>query len=463
MVNKKLPLIAIALVVFLGVMFLLGKLVGTRFSTIVSGPGVLAPNVLSAREDAVTGPTARLTKESGVVSYKLPDANEFQQLDQDEVDLPTGTEVKTGPSSFAHVIFPDNSLMSLSTETQVTLNFEANTIKIFQLFGNTWHRVERVIRGSSYEVETPNTLATVRGTEFNVGVLPNNESEIYVVESVVDVSKIAKDQNGEMTLLETEKVTKDKHITVPASDSAKKMQMITMSPAKKNTDWFKRNEKLTEVIKEAERIEEQKRTTLPSQSQEKDTVKQSDDEQEQEKIRDEIKNTVRFNIMKTIKENEEMKKVDRQFPTNTPVQVNSKKDVQKENDKDVRDLKKEENNNRIENSEKTSKEEKSSVLGAKTETTPLTTQVPTPTFTPTPTLTPTDTPVPTTFTVVIVKLSEKADPDKVFDTAKRLNPDLEYPKSESMIGLVVLKRVSEKDARHASEVLGDVGAQVELQ
>lgn len=246
MSKLKVVLFAISLPLFLGVMFFLGQQIKAKGFGTVAGPNILPPTALNT-DTANAGPSVLLVKESGFVTYKLPDSSDLLTMEQDEVNIPTGTTVKTGADTLAHVVFPDNSLMSLSKDTEVVINFEEKKTKILQLFGNTWHRVEKVLQGSSYEVETPNTLATVRGTEFNVGIL-NGETELYVMESTVEATKIVK-ENGVSVAKETKKVTKDQHVLVSSPESTNPIKLIALPASKRNTNWFKRNTKLTEKSK----------------------------------------------------------------------------------------------------------------------------------------------------------------------------------------------------------------------
>jgi hypothetical protein len=241
-------LLLVALPIFLGAMFLLGLYVKQNGIGVMAGPNILPP---TAFDSSINSPTALLVRESGVITYQLPESDEVHTLEMGEISVPTGTTIKTDSEAVAHVVFPDNSLMSLSKDTEVVLDFEENRIKIFQILGNTWHRVEKVLQGNVYEVETPNTLATVRGTEFNVGILPDGEAEVYVIDSVVDVSKIVK-ENDQIIIKETQSVQKDQHVLIPPAESDTPMKVDVLPPEKKNSEWFQRNKEMTEVIKKAE-------------------------------------------------------------------------------------------------------------------------------------------------------------------------------------------------------------------
>lgn len=306
MSKVRLLILALSLPLFLIAVYGLGTYVKQRTAKAASGPEILTPTPFVAGISD-TQDTALLTKETGDVQYKLPNAESFVSLDSNEVKVPTGTSVKTGDESLAHVVFPNNSLMSLSKNTEIVLNFEDGKINIFQILGNTWHRVEKVLQGQSYTVETPTTLATVRGTEFNVGMLPDGGAEVYVMESVVDVSKIAK-TDGEMKIEETKKVEKDKHIFLKKADAEKPMQVVDLPANKKNTAWFKRNTKITEEIKKAEEEMQKKEGQDPAE-----VGKAPEHSQKM----DALMHQVRESVMQKIKEDKtiekELKTIDETF------------------------------------------------------------------------------------------------------------------------------------------------------
>lgn len=281
----------------------------------VAGASIDTP---SAETTRIAVPKALLVKETGTITYQIPGTTKFLPLTDNQINVPSGTMVKTGPDTFAHVVFPDNSLMSLSKETSVVLHFEVDKIRIVQILGNTWHRVQKVLQGHSYEVETPSTLATVRGTEFNVEVLDNKESHVYVVESVVEVAKIA-EENGQKITKEVQRVEKNEHVSVSAPQSQEPIKRETMTEEKKNNDWFKRNEKLTEEIKKAEEevTQKVKEQGIP-ENPESPTHSATTEPIQIESLMDIIKEKVIKGVMETIQVNEEMIKVDEQFGITRP-------------------------------------------------------------------------------------------------------------------------------------------------
>jgi hypothetical protein len=102
----------------------------------------------------------------------------------DEMELGEGAKVRTGKGS-ASVVLQEGEVMSLEPNTEVELSeLSKNKISIRQVAGETWNKITKISGITSYEVETPNTVATVRGTEFFLAT--NVEDDLLVEEGEVD-------------------------------------------------------------------------------------------------------------------------------------------------------------------------------------------------------------------------------------------------------------------------------------
>ena len=133
-----------------------------------------------------------LYKESGEVTYKRPTDISFQTLSTSSVEIPNLTSVRTG-SGRGSVLLPNNSLISLSENTEISVNYTDQATSIFQSIGTTYHRVEALISGKTYEVQTPGTLAAVRGTKFAVSYdKVKSITKVAVTENKVSVARIQK-------------------------------------------------------------------------------------------------------------------------------------------------------------------------------------------------------------------------------------------------------------------------------
>jgi hypothetical protein len=184
-----------------------------------------------------------LYKEDGSVLYKTQNGS-YSTLTENQIILENHSFIKTEQGS-AHVIFPDNSLMSIDENTELQINIDSSETVINQFVGNTWHRVQKLSSEKGYKVETPTTVATVRGTKFSVEVDSKNgfASNIYVTESKVEVGQISKDKETK-TIKNTELVQTGQYAKVESILKRQKFDITALPKDKENTQWFRKNKKL---------------------------------------------------------------------------------------------------------------------------------------------------------------------------------------------------------------------------
>lgn len=100
----------------------------------------------------------------------------------DEMELGEGAKVRTAEGT-ASVVLMEGEVMHIEPNSEVSLTeISGSRIRIKQVLGETWHKVTKVSGIATYEVETPTTVATVRGTEFFV-----KNDEVAVDEGEVEV------------------------------------------------------------------------------------------------------------------------------------------------------------------------------------------------------------------------------------------------------------------------------------
>src|SRR3989344_4201982 len=130
-------------------------------------------------------PLAKLTFASGDVLVNGAVAGIGQVLSQ-------GDLIETLAGSEATITFYNSSIVRLSESTTLELSTltEDRMVKIKQSAGETWTRVLKVTGIGEYKIETPNAVATVRGTGFKVAV-QENDTEVSVGEGTVHVAKVA--------------------------------------------------------------------------------------------------------------------------------------------------------------------------------------------------------------------------------------------------------------------------------
>ena len=84
----------------------------------------------------------------------------------DEMILKQGAKVRT-KNGKATVVFKEGEIMHLEPNTEIVLSeISSKSIKTTQVLGETWNTVTKLSGVAEYTVETPSTVATVRGTRF---------------------------------------------------------------------------------------------------------------------------------------------------------------------------------------------------------------------------------------------------------------------------------------------------------
>jgi hypothetical protein len=103
-------------------------------------------------------------------------AGSFAPANDGEI-LTAGDTVRTGEGARAVLTYFEGSTVSLEPNTELTIEdastlTDGSTIVVMrQNLGRTWHVVTKLVTGSSkYEVKTPASTASVRGTTFTVDV-----------------------------------------------------------------------------------------------------------------------------------------------------------------------------------------------------------------------------------------------------------------------------------------------------
>ena len=85
----------------------------------------------------------------------------------DGMGLSLGNKVKTLSDGMAALVIYDSTVIMLEPETEITLeNLDKEGLKIYQSAGATWNKFSGIVGVDGMTVETPNTVATIRGTEF---------------------------------------------------------------------------------------------------------------------------------------------------------------------------------------------------------------------------------------------------------------------------------------------------------
>lgn len=124
--------------------------------------------------------------------------------------LMPGTRVRTGASGAAELLFNDGTRAQLRANSSMMLSgtkrVESKKSAVVLFFGRLWSKVAKANTGeTSYEVNTPNAVAGVRGTEFETAVGDDGTVRVRVDEGKVAVE----DDDDEIFVSEDEQVDAD--------------------------------------------------------------------------------------------------------------------------------------------------------------------------------------------------------------------------------------------------------------
>ena len=119
------------------------------------------------------------------------------------MELYQSDSVRTGYNASASIILFKGSVIRLDSNTEITLKKiiqqDETSVTIQQDAGRTWNTVKKISGIDNYEVQTPTTVASVRGTSFDVNVHANGITVVSVIKGMVNVSKT---ENGTVYTVE---------------------------------------------------------------------------------------------------------------------------------------------------------------------------------------------------------------------------------------------------------------------
>jgi len=133
---------------------------------------------------------------------------------QNGMDLYQSDSIKTGENASASIVFFKSSIIRIDGNTEVSIqeiiqSDDGTNVKIKQDAGRTWSTVAKISGIDNYDVQTPTTIASVRGTSFDVYIKSDGKTDVGVGRGIVNVSRL---KDGEV--VETINVSKDEAVTV---------------------------------------------------------------------------------------------------------------------------------------------------------------------------------------------------------------------------------------------------------
>jgi tetratricopeptide (TPR) repeat protein len=152
---------------------------------------LLLPGITSAQAPA--GAVVRAVSVQGVVEARRTGQTSWQPVRLNDTFSP-GDTIRVGPRGRADIALLDQSVLRLNANTELTVEpVKDERTGVVNLLRGAAHFFSRGPR--SLEVQTPFTVAGVRGTEFYIGLEPN-QALLTVFEGTV----VAQNPSGSLTL-----------------------------------------------------------------------------------------------------------------------------------------------------------------------------------------------------------------------------------------------------------------------
>ena len=191
---------------------------------------------------------AQLIIESGDIQVKHAGGSWISA--QNGMDLYQSDSVKTGDNTSASIVLFESSIIRLDSNTELMLQEliqqdGETSVTIKQDAGSTWNTVSKMSGIDNYDVQTPTTVASVRGTAFVVIVESNGTTYYGVEHGILNVSSIS---NG--TIQDTIDVSGNKSVIIYVDMVDKSLEIKSFD----KDDWILENllkdEQLVMDIKE---------------------------------------------------------------------------------------------------------------------------------------------------------------------------------------------------------------------
>jgi hypothetical protein len=135
-------------------------------------------------------PPAVLVVESGTVEV----AQSPYHVVTGQMNIKQGDSIKTGSDGKASVVLFGSSVVRLDSSTEINLaelspEKDARKVSINQSSGRIWSKVIKLSGIDNYQINTPRSVATIRGTGFDSWIKLDGTVEVSVVEGAVNVVK----------------------------------------------------------------------------------------------------------------------------------------------------------------------------------------------------------------------------------------------------------------------------------
>ncbi|GAB6098364.1 hypothetical protein JCM16358_02430 [Halanaerocella petrolearia] len=227
----------------------------------------------------------KLHKIKGKVFYKTQGwwffTGEWHRL-TDSVELEVGDKIKTKQDSKAELIIDNTTRALIKSQSKLKINSKANgETDLTKLKLNLGEVIVKFINrfNDKFEVETPSTVAGVRGTTFKV-VVSQEETKVAVAEGRVEV----KTEQGKVEIGRGKMAKVTNKYTKPQVGPIK---IKNKKDWKKDKEWIKETKEWAKEIKK--KIKKQKKENQKEKNKLKKQDKRKDKEHKKQKDKKEKK------------------------------------------------------------------------------------------------------------------------------------------------------------------------------
>lgn len=159
-----------------------------------------------------SAPVARLTITKGDV--KVVEGETVRTAAAGQV-LTAGQLIRTGAEAMAEIFVKDQGIVRLSANTEFALKrVDAEGVELDQKSGKSTVFLKRLKQDSEFTINTPTSVAAVRGTSFMVDVKSKTESTFVLYDGAIEVKNgkgqsVVLDGRGELSVNDKGDISKE--------------------------------------------------------------------------------------------------------------------------------------------------------------------------------------------------------------------------------------------------------------
>jgi len=214
----------------------------TQFLKILITVLVICIGTFIWAQDNKEDPVAFVLKVNGTLQFREKAGIDWKIVKKKQQPLYNGYQLKTDVGNKALIMYKSGTrvLVNENTELEITAaitgkNQQAASERTKLIIGEIYSKVNP--RSKTYEVETPSSVASVRGTEFN-SLFDNGEATFLVVKNLIEILT----QSGRTVSLDELQM-----ITVPTGQDPGEVTNLTEKQAEKIVGWTEGVEPIWEL------------------------------------------------------------------------------------------------------------------------------------------------------------------------------------------------------------------------